>query len=144
MAKELRWIQFITLRTIQKVAPITLLTLSRVKERISWVYMRIILCGVVGGVGGISALSFRRLLAYSAINHLGWILILVVEGRAFWVSYFCIYCILLFIVVSTLIIFSIFHLRQVTKVSYLKGGWVLLVAIISLRGLPPLVGFLPK
>nr|APU89554.1 NADH dehydrogenase subunit 2 [Porcellionides pruinosus] len=144
VAKELSWMQFITLSTIQKVAPVTLLTLSSVKESMSWVYMSIILCGVVGGVGGISALSFRSLLAYSAINHLGWILILVVEGSAFWVSYFCMYCILLFMVVSTLMIFSIFHLSQVTKVSYLKGGWVLLVAMMSLSGLPPLVGFLPK
>lgn len=55
----------------------------------------------------------------------------------------CIYCILLLTVVFTLIIFGIFYLRQVTKVSYIRGGWVLLVGI-SLRGLPPLIGFLPK
>lgn len=88
MAKELRWVQFTTLRTVQKVAPITLLTLSEVGEKGGWIYLRIILCGMVGGWGGISALSFRRLIVYSSINHLGWILIPVVGGRAFWVSYF--------------------------------------------------------
>lgn len=145
VAKSLGWIEFAVLSTLQKVSPLVLLTLSDTGKLRGFGYLRILICGLTGGLGGINSLSFRKLLVYSSIGHLGWILIPIIRGRRFWVCYFFVYCVLLYLVVFTLLILGVFHLRQITKAFYIGGGgFFLLISIISLRGLPPLFGFLPK
>ncbi|RXG73281.1 NADH-ubiquinone oxidoreductase chain 2 [Armadillidium vulgare] len=53
------------------------------------IYSSIIVGGVVGGIGGINEASLRKLLVYSSLNHIGWIIIpLVVENdvRISWIA----------------------------------------------------------
>lgn len=144
VASGVKWSQFYILRTIQKLAPLVLLDLSRLRGK--WIfYIRVILCGIVRIRGGIHTLSIRKLLVYSSIRHLGWIFIPLINRKIFWVYYFIVYCLILLIVIIVLAQYNIFHLGQLVACSLSKkGGATLLVVILSLGGLPPFLGFTLK
>lgn len=145
VARGVSWYQFIVLRTVQKVGPLVLLDLRRIGSRKWIVYLRIIFCGVVGGLGGVRTLFVRNLLVYSSINHLGWLFIPLISNELFWWTYFVIYCIILVLVVIILIQYNISHVRQIISLRFSKGGMIsLLIRIFSLSGLPPFLGFFPK
>lgn len=145
IASSLKWFEFFILRTVQKVGPLTLLNARGVYKFRQRVYISIFICGLVGIVGGIRALSVRKLLVYSSINHLGWLLIPILNISSLWLTYFLIYCLLLIIVLIVVNTYRVFHISQLSIFSILKGGGLsLFIRIISLRGLPPFLGFIPK
>nr|AKG95414.1 NADH dehydrogenase subunit 2 [Cylisticus convexus] len=145
VASELKWEQFFFLSTLQKLAPLILLYSSELESSSSLIYLSIIMSGLVGGVGGINESSIRKLLVYSSINHLGWILIPLVGKNEFWVIYFFIYCFMLLNVVMMLIMHKIYYMNQLCSVMISwKGKLVLMVGLLSLGGMPPLLGFISK
>nr|APU89567.1 NADH dehydrogenase subunit 2 [Armadillidium album] len=141
------WFQFLGLSTIQKIAPLVLLFFSEVNLKISgWlISLSIILSGFVGGVGGVNELSFRKLLVYSSINHLGWIMVPLLVLNEFWLIYFLVYCLLISMVVIILLVFGLYHMNQLFNISIsFVSKITLAVSLLSLGGLPPLLGFFPK
>nr|APU89516.1 NADH dehydrogenase subunit 2 [Oniscus asellus] len=87
----------------------------------------------------------RKMLAYSSINHLGWLLLAMTGLSQVWMTYFFIYCILVSLVVVILMNLSIFHLNQLMS-SFMPWEYkvIILLSMFSLGGMPPLLGFLPK
>ncbi|RXG73279.1 NADH-ubiquinone oxidoreductase chain 2 [Armadillidium vulgare] len=76
VGRSLKWLQFLSLSTIQKISPLVLLFFKGLnKGREVIIYSSIIVGGVVGGIGGINEASLRKLLVYSSLNHIGWIII---------------------------------------------------------------------
>lgn len=143
--RRIKWINFLLLRTIQKVAPLVLLIVNSVDLFKEEIYLVILIRRVTRSLGGLYTLSLRELLAYSSINHIAWVLVPLVNLNLFWLTYLMIYYLLLGLVVSTIIIFNIYHLNQLTSPKISWGLKVtLIIRIISLGGLPPLVGFIPK
>lgn len=145
IAKELRWIYFLILSTIQKISPLTLLRINKRDLFKTEFYFRIVIRRIVGRLGGLYTLSLRELLVYSSVNHLAWILIPLIYKNLFWVVYLIRYCILLSFIVWIFKIFSLYHLNQLTRV---KISWkiktTLIISIISFGGLPPFIGFILK
>jgi NADH:ubiquinone oxidoreductase subunit 2 (subunit N) len=102
---------------------------------------------IVGGVMGINQTQLRTIIAYSSIGHIGWIISLaaILKPRAC-ITYFAIYCILitpLFMSIRYLNMFSTKHLRKLSSCSTVLHI-ALIVILLSLAGLPPLTGFIPK
>lgn len=142
----LKWLQFLFLRTIQKTTPLVLLFFRGLnKTREVFINLRIISRGLVGRIGGINEISLRKLLIYSSLNHIGWIILPLVAKNEFWLIYFLFYCLIIIIIVWILSIFKLYHINQIFRVRIL---WVrkltLIVSFLSLGGLPPLLGFFPK
>lgn len=114
----------------------------------------------VGALGGIEQKKLKSLLAYSSVGHTGYILLAFSTGIELSVS-FIIYYLMLYML-SSLCFWSIFvFLKQKTdfyknKTNKELGDFSLLiksnstlafatsVAVFSLAGIPPLVGFLTK
>lgn len=145
---SLSWINCLTLSTWQKLAPLTLLIITTYKTQ-----SRLILAtaaginALVGGVLGINQTHLRPLLAYSSIGHIGWIVsILSINKSIFCISYFLIYSIIvipIFIIINTInskTIKSIYNLFKINTVL----ATIIVIALLSLAGIPPLTGFLPK
>jgi NADH-ubiquinone oxidoreductase chain 2 len=100
----------------------------------------------VGGVGGLRQTRIRPLLAYSSINHIGWIVSVRTCSCTIAIIYLTIY-----IFTTTLIVLTINYFNR----SSLETGVFLLDApqfyklwfsalIMSLAGVPPFIGFFPK
>lgn len=142
----LLWSQIIVLITVQKAAPLFLLSCVFDNDLIiAFIFARSVLSARFGALGGINQTSFRKVLAFSSINHVGWLLASVIINEYILVVYFLFYC---FISGSIVLIFSYFQLFQFNQlINLLVPSEVKLLSIfsfLSLGGLPPFTGFVPK
>nr|AAU29591.1 NADH dehydrogenase subunit 2 [Bathybates graueri] len=101
---------------------------------------------LVGGWGGLNQTQLRKILAYSSIAHLGWMILVLQFSPSITLLTLLIYLIMTF---ST---FLMFKLNKSTNINTLATSWAKAPALtaltplllLSLGGLPPLTGFMPK
>lgn len=136
------WINCIILSTWQKIA---ILILLRYLIDNFIILFPVIIRLMVGSIGGINQRSLKKLIAYSSINNMAWIIIGITIRLSLWLNYFLIYS---FIISGLIIIISNMkfnYLSQFYFNSYVSlNKYFILIIIFSLGGLPPLFGFLPK
>nr|ABM16975.1 NADH dehydrogenase subunit 2 [Etheostoma chlorosomum]AFN88566.1 NADH dehydrogenase subunit 2 [Etheostoma chlorosomum] len=133
------------LSTWQKLAPFALLL--QIQPANSTILIAFGLASMlIGGWGGLNQTQLRKILAYSSIAHLGWmILVLQFSPSLTLVT-------LLTYFVMTLSTFLVFKLNKATSINMLAASWAKAPALtaltplvlLSLGGLPPLTGFMPK
>nr|QXG19074.1 NADH dehydrogenase subunit 2 [Drosophila anomalata] len=143
MMEGLTWINSLILMTWQKIAPLMLISYLNMKNLL---LITVILSVIVGAMGGLNQTSLRKLMAYSSINHLGWMLSSIMISESIWLIYFLFYSFLSFILTFMFNIFKLFHMNQLF--SWFMNSKILKFSMfmnfLSLGGLPPFLGFLPK
>ncbi|MBS1738814.1 MAG: hypothetical protein JSS98_19785 [Bacteroidetes bacterium] len=105
---------------------------------------------MVGTIGAINQTSIKRMLAYSGIAHMGFILLALgtqtVAGVASVLIYYMVYAIMslaTFMIISSLGIEKIAELRGLSRRNGVLG-MTLGILMMSMAGIPPLAGFLSK
>nr|YP_003457240.1 NADH dehydrogenase subunit 2 [Ceratias uranoscopus]BAI77275.1 NADH dehydrogenase subunit 2 [Ceratias uranoscopus] len=101
---------------------------------------------LVGGWGGLNQTQLRKLLAYSSIAHLGWMILVLQFSPPLTLLALLTYLIM------TISTFLIFKINNSTNINALSTSWAKVpslatltpLILLSLGGLPPLTGFLPK
>lgn len=139
----LSWMNALTLITWQKIAPLILVSYIICSGLI---ITSIILSVIVGSLGGLNQTSLRKLIAFSSINHLGWILAAIQASETFWIIYFSFYTFLSFRIIYLFNTFQLTHINQLFT-SFFNSKtikFILFFNLLSLGGLPPFLGFLPK
>nr|YP_009171539.1 NADH dehydrogenase subunit 2 [Henicus brevimucronatus]AJW76394.1 NADH dehydrogenase subunit 2 [Henicus brevimucronatus] len=140
----LNWINCLILMTWQKIAPLMLL--SYVIKMSMFTAMIIMSSIIIGSLGGLNQTSLRKLMAYSSINHLGWMIAAMISGENLWELYFFIYSFLsaslIFLFTSSQIMYMNQGFLMMNKTPMMK--FCLFSLLLSLGGLPPFLGFLPK
>nr|BBG74592.1 NADH dehydrogenase subunit 2 [Chiasmodon harteli] len=135
----------VILSTWQKLAPFALLL--QIHPSNSMVLMMLGLTStLVGGWGGLNQTQLRKILAYSSIAHLGWMMLVLQFSPSLTLLTLIMYFIMTF---ST---FLVFKLNKATNINALATSWTKAPALtaltplilLSLGGLPPLTGFMPK
>ena len=139
----LSWLNALILITWQKIAPLILISYVIFKPLI---IISIILSGLIGALGGLNQTSLRKLIAYSSINHLGWILAAIYNSNLLWITYFLFYTFLTFSIIFIFNIFKISHINQLFSIFFHSKTikFFLFFNLLSLGGLPPFLGFFPK
>nr|YP_010956420.1 NADH dehydrogenase subunit 2 [Astrapogon stellatus]WMY89513.1 NADH dehydrogenase subunit 2 [Astrapogon stellatus] len=133
------------LSTWQKVAPFALL-LQIPQHNHTLLIIIGVLSTLVGGWGGLNQTQLRKILAYSSIAHLGWMALILPFSPALSFLTLIIYITMSF---ST---FIVFKLNNATTINTLAISWakspalsaITPLVLLSLAGLPPLSGFMPK
>nr|ABB81904.1 NADH dehydrogenase subunit 2 [Timema californicum] len=140
----LTWMNCLILMTWQKIAP--LLIMSHNMFMGEFTFMVVTSSIVVGALGGLNQTSMRKILAYSSIGHLGWMLIALMESEYISTFYLSIYLMITSAVVLILYMKSINHINQTFGNLNLSPMMklALFINLLSLGGLPPFLGFLPK
>ena len=140
----LRWENCALLITVQKAAPLILL--SYLIEINTFVLTIILISTIVGSIGGLNQTSIRKILTYSSINHTGWILIALITSENIWIMYFIIYSILALTVVLAIKLSGVSFINQtmITNKDITIIKFIMFTSLLSLGGLPPFLGFLPK
>nr|YP_003457097.1 NADH dehydrogenase subunit 2 [Oneirodes thompsoni]BAI77171.1 NADH dehydrogenase subunit 2 [Oneirodes thompsoni] len=101
---------------------------------------------LVGGWGGLNQTQLRKILAYSSIAHLGWMILVLQFSPSLTLLTLTTY------LAMTSSTFLVFKLNNSTSINALATSWAKAPALttitplilLSLGGLPPLTGFMPK
>nr|QOD97487.1 NADH dehydrogenase subunit 2 [Callaeas wilsoni] len=134
------------LSTIMKFPPITLLYLTSHSLNPTLLTFMAVLSTALGGWMGLNQTQTRKIMAFSSISHLGWMSIVIVYNPKLALLNFYLY------MTMTAATFLTLNSMKVLKLSTLMTAWakapslsaVLMLTLLSLAGLPPLTGFLPK
>nr|AZL35816.1 NADH dehydrogenase subunit 2 [Cosmoscarta heros] len=136
------WLNCTIMLSWQKVATLMLLSYS---INFSFVLMPIIFSLLIGSVGGINQSSLKKILAYSSINNMAWILMAMKSSMILWINYFSVYVIMIISLTFMLNNLNINYMNQCFLTSFNSMNKLLLmVMLFSLGGLPPMLGFMPK
>lgn len=139
----LRWYSNLLLITWQKIAPLIIMSYCL---RLDLLIFVIIISIIFGRLGGINQTSLRKLIAFSSINHLGWMLAGIINNENIWLIYFLFYTFLNLRIVLLFNNFKLYNINQTFKIfnSNKIINISLFLLLLSLGGLPPFIGFFPK
>nr|YP_010000574.1 NADH dehydrogenase subunit 2 [Furnarius figulus]QOD96473.1 NADH dehydrogenase subunit 2 [Furnarius figulus] len=134
------------LATAMKFPPLTLFLLTSPSLNHTLLTTMAIFSTALGGWMGLNQTQIRKVLAFSSISHLGWMTIIILYNPKFTLLTFYLYCLM------TTAIFLALKTTKTLKLSSMMTSWTkipslsatLMLALLSLAGLPPLTGFLPK
>jgi len=122
-----------------------------------WQYI-IIFCSItsmiIGAIGAITQTKIKRLLAYSSIGHVGYILIGIASATAEGIQGLLIY-IIIYIIMSISIftlLLSLYNSKTLIRIKYISElaglskennilAITLAITVLSMAGIPPLAGF---
>nr|QNH73605.1 NADH dehydrogenase subunit 2 [Cyornis caerulatus] len=134
------------LSTAMKFPPMTLLFMTSQSLNPTLLTTMAILSAALGGWMGLNQTQTRKILAFSSISHLGWMAIIITYNPKLALLNFYLYALM------TAAVFLALNSIKTLSLSTLMTTWTktpalsatLMLALLSLAGLPPLTGFLPK
>nr|AAF02982.1 NADH dehydrogenase subunit II [Anablepsoides jucundus] len=133
------------LSTWQKLAPFSLM-LQLPSNNAMLLTTFGLLSILMGGWGGLNQTQLRKILGYSSVAHLGWMILVMHYMPSLTFLAFMTYILL------TFSMFLTFWYNQSTTINTLSISWtktpilsaITPLVLLSLGGLPPFTGFLPK
>jgi len=132
-------LQIILIFTIQKILPIILILYS-----INIIIIILLTIGVIrSGIGGILQNSVIKLLVYSSLAHRGWILCNIILRLKIWLIYFSLYSLHLALLIKYSYNYKLYKI-SITNENNNSLKISLIFMLLSLGGIPPLMGFLGK
>nr|WMQ78039.1 NADH dehydrogenase subunit 2 [Zaranga tukuringra] len=138
----LSWFNSFILMTWQKISPMILLSYY---FNMNFIMIIITLNIMVGAISGLNQTSLRKLMAFSSINNLGWMLMTIMISENLLMFYFFMYSFLISSMCFLFYVLNLFYINQLFTINLkfmIKIN--LLVNFLSLGGLPPFIGFFPK
>nr|YP_009040474.1 NADH dehydrogenase subunit 2 [Samariscus latus]AGZ03604.1 NADH dehydrogenase subunit 2 [Samariscus latus] len=133
------------LSTWQKLAPLALLTQIHPSTTTLMTLLGLT-STLTGGWGGLNQTQLRKLLAYSSIAHMGWMVLIFQYSPTLAVLTLATY------IIMTSSTFLVFKINGALSINMLSISWTKApvltalapIVLLSLAGLPPLTGFMPK
>nr|ABU68989.1 NADH dehydrogenase subunit 2 [Halcyon malimbica] len=134
------------LSTMMKFPPITILFLTSHSLNPNLLVLMAISSAALGGWMGLNQTQVRKILGFSSISHLGWMTIIILYNPKLTLLTFYLYTLM------TTTVFLSLNTTKSLKLSTTMTSWTkspslnaaLMLTLLSLAGLPPLTGFLPK
>nr|ALO71207.1 NADH deshydrogenase subunit 2 [Thinonoma atra] len=140
----LNWFNCLILLTWQKITPMVLIMYNM---NFQYFFMIIIIFSMlISGFMGINQSSLRKILAYSSINHMAWMISAMFFSETIWFYYYLTYMILTINIVMIFKLLNIFYFNQL--IISINNNFLIKfffsMNFLSLGGLPPFLGFFPK
>nr|Q2TQ20.1 RecName: Full=NADH-ubiquinone oxidoreductase chain 2; AltName: Full=NADH dehydrogenase subunit 2 [Sylvisorex johnstoni]AAW29755.1 NADH dehydrogenase subunit 2 [Sylvisorex johnstoni] len=134
------------LLTWQKIAPLSLLYQIYSSVNTNILLVMSLLSIMVGGWGGLNQTQLRKIMAYSSIAHMGWMIMIMIYNPNLSLLNLLIY------ILMTSSMFMLLMFNSTISTLALSRTWninpiittTILIILLSLGGLPPLSGFMPK
>nr|YP_004465294.1 NADH dehydrogenase subunit 2 [Raiamas guttatus]BAK22875.1 NADH dehydrogenase subunit 2 [Raiamas guttatus] len=132
--------------TWQKLAPFALIIQATQATNPALLTSLGVISSLIGGWGGLNQTQLRKILAYSSIAHMGWMIIVLQYSPQLTMIALGLY------IFMTSAAFLTLKALSSTKISTLTMTWskspalvsISLLTLLSLGGLPPLTGFMSK
>nr|ADW41674.1 NADH dehydrogenase subunit 2 [Psittacara euops] len=134
------------LSTVMKLPPTTILLITSHSLNPTLLTFMSITSIALGGWMGLNQTQTRKVMAFSSISHIGWMAIIIIHSPELTLLAFYIY------ILMTVSIFLTMSTINTSNLPTLMTSWTktpmlsttLMLTLLSLAGLPPLTGFLPK
>nr|YP_009353693.1 NADH dehydrogenase subunit 2 [Glaucidium cuculoides]ACF08165.1 NADH dehydrogenase subunit 2 [Glaucidium cuculoides]AQY15763.1 NADH dehydrogenase subunit 2 [Glaucidium cuculoides] len=134
------------LSTLMKLPPLTLLIMTSHSLNPTMLTLLAISSAALGGWMGLNQTQTRKILAFSSISHLGWMIIIILYQPKLTTLTFYLY------VMMTAAVFLTLNTTKALNLPTLMTSWTktpilnttFTLTLLSLAGLPPLTGFFPK
>nr|AYW52181.1 NADH dehydrogenase subunit 2 [Lamiinae sp. 1 ACP-2013] len=140
----LSWKNCLIMLIWQKIAPMALLFYN--SQLTNFMFFIILCSSIISGIQGLNQISLRKIMAYSSINHISWMLTSMLNSQSIWMFYFIVYSIISLNMILIFNQFEIYYFFQLLIILNFSKSLKLLFIfnLLSLGGLPPFLGFYPK
>nr|AXS66279.1 NADH dehydrogenase subunit 2 [Chrysomeloidea sp. 1 KM-2017] len=139
----LNWMNCLIMLTWQKIAPMIILMNNFMLNK--FIMMVIVSSLIISSILGLNQISMRKILAYSSINHIAWMISSMFQTKMIWFIYFTIYSLISIAIILLLNKNKILFISQMNIYKNNKLENLIISAnLFSLAGLPPFIGFFPK
>nr|YP_009442756.1 NADH dehydrogenase subunit 2 [Myotis volans]ATO90596.1 NADH dehydrogenase subunit 2 [Myotis volans] len=134
------------LLTWQKLAPLSVLYMITPLINMDILLIMSLMSIAIGGWGGLNQTQLRKIMAYSSIAHMGWMMAVLTYNPTMTLLNLYLY------IPMTTTTFMLLMINSTTTTTSLSHTYnklplittLILITMLSLGGLPPLTGFLPK
>nr|QKI84758.1 NADH dehydrogenase subunit 2 [Aspidoscelis gularis]QKI84762.1 NADH dehydrogenase subunit 2 [Aspidoscelis gularis]QKI84764.1 NADH dehydrogenase subunit 2 [Aspidoscelis gularis]QKI84767.1 NADH dehydrogenase subunit 2 [Aspidoscelis gularis]QKI84860.1 NADH dehydrogenase subunit 2 [Aspidoscelis gularis] len=132
--------------TWQKLAPMSLILMTSNSHSKLLLMLMATLSIIIGGWGGLNQTQLRKIMAYSSIANMGWMMIILQQAPKLTTL-----TLLLYIMMTTTMFMTLTPQKTKT-IKTIGTTWTLspsltiitMLTLTSLGGLPPMTGFMPK
>nr|UFY86332.1 NADH dehydrogenase subunit 2 [Cyrtodactylus interdigitalis] len=134
----------LTISTWQKIAPLALLYMTHPSLNQTTLLLMGLASALIGGWGGLNQTQARTILAFSSIAHMGWLMVALTINQHLTT--------LTMIMYMVLTLATFLPLTTTKTITDIGTTWpaspaaltATMMTLMSLGGLPPLAGFMPK
>uniref|UniRef100_UPI0030E13A27 NADH dehydrogenase subunit 2 n=1 Tax=Thrips major TaxID=670476 RepID=UPI0030E13A27 len=137
------WEMAFILMTIQKMIPMIILMQIIQKKMM---IMFCLLNSMIAALSGITMFSMRKIMGFSSINHLSLMLIGLSISHSTFMTYFMIYSLMTYSATKMMEKMNVnFIFQTLSNIKFNKtNNLILMITFLSMAGIPPLLGFMPK
>nr|YP_009987466.1 NADH dehydrogenase subunit 2 [Nymphalis c-aureum]AOX13221.1 NADH dehydrogenase subunit 2 [Nymphalis c-aureum]USO21379.1 NADH dehydrogenase subunit 2 [Nymphalis c-aureum] len=138
----LSWLNCFILMTWQKISPMILISYYM---NFNLLFFTMIINVMISTISSFNQISLRKLMAFSSINNLGWMLAALSISENLWLIYILFYSFFISIMCFLFYTLNIYYINQLYNFNmnfFMKIS--ILINFFSLGGLPPFLGFFPK
>nr|QTA72591.1 NADH dehydrogenase subunit 2 [Acanthodactylus erythrurus lineomaculatus] len=132
--------------TWQKIPPIALLYMTANHHHFMVLSLLALTSISTGGWSGLNQTQTRKIMAFSSIAHLGWMIVILCISQKLFIFTLLIYILMtssMFLILITYTLKTLKDLSQMWSSSPMTSTMMMFI-LMSLGGLPPMIGFLPK
>nr|YP_007475028.1 NADH dehydrogenase subunit 2 [Haemaphysalis formosensis]AFU55277.1 NADH dehydrogenase subunit 2 [Haemaphysalis formosensis]UXX50198.1 NADH dehydrogenase subunit 2 [Haemaphysalis formosensis] len=141
ISETLDYNSFLIILTFQKIIP--LFILSKMKMEISMIIS--ILSLMMSSIMIFNLKILKKILIFSSISHLSWMIMIMFMSSNFWISYMIIYFMMINSILKILKINKISSVNSMMSMKISNNEKIkFVISMLSLGGMPPFVGFLIK
>nr|YP_010531216.1 NADH dehydrogenase subunit 2 [Nesodiprion japonicus]UXW93503.1 NADH dehydrogenase subunit 2 [Nesodiprion japonicus] len=143
IVNNMSWLNCFLILTFQKIGPLFMLINTNISMVI---YFSMLLSGMMGSLIGINQTSLKLIMVYSSLNHLSWMFMSMMIDFYIMLIYLLFYSLNNLMICLFFMYFNINYLDQVFKLNNLNyfKKFLVVMMFLSMAGIPPMFGFLPK
>nr|WIM51126.1 NADH dehydrogenase subunit 2 [Extensus latus] len=139
MVDGLDYFLLFILLSVMKISPIFIISYMTMNFD-----LMILMSLLFGSISGLNQNSIRKIMAFSSIYNLGFI-ISSIYMNSIWMVYLILYSLVLFMLIYNFMNLSLNYLNQFIVNNFdFKTKFTLWICLLSLGGMPPMLGFLNK
>nr|WPN89791.1 NADH dehydrogenase subunit 2 [Fenusa sp. 1 GYN-2023a] len=144
MMNNLSWMNCLILMTLQKIGPMYLISTT---NNTTIMYMFSLMSTYIGSIVGMNQTSIKLIMMYSSLSHMGWMIMSLMMSLNLMFIYFLIYSLITLMITMLMNNMKFNYLNDLFKNNSSESIFKKMMSmslLLSISGLPPFLGFLPK
>lgn len=149
--KNIDWILIFIISTSQKLIPLLIINqyINLINNKLFFYLLlwSILISSLISTIINYNELNLKKILTFSSLNHLSWIILILIFDSSIFLTYFLIYRISIIFLCFILNKFDINSLNDFLKIQFFdrkKINFIITLNFLIIRALPPFLTFLIK